>query len=123
MSLAALAGSPLVQALAWTLLHFLWLAASEGAPVRAPLDGVVASAAEEGARGNVVVLDHGGGIQTRYHHLGEIAVRPGQPIGRGEVLGTVGVTGETTGPHVHYEVRDNGAPIDPSRYLGPTAGK
>ena len=66
----------------------------------------------------MVVLDHGNGIETRFHHLGSVAVTPGQKISSGDVIGTVGTTGKTTGPHVHFEIRDNGEPLDPAHYLG-----
>jgi murein DD-endopeptidase MepM/ murein hydrolase activator NlpD len=85
--------------------------------VVAPLGGTVRTAAADGDRGNVVVLDHGNGIESRFHHLGDIAVKPGQRIAKGDTIGTVGSTGKSTGPHVHFEVRDNGEPIDPSGYV------
>lgn len=93
------------------------LAEPLGTPIHAPLDGTVARAENDGDRGNVVVIEHGRGLETRYHHLGDVAVRPGQRIGRGEVIGTVGATGKVTGPHLHFEVRDNGEPIDPAPYV------
>lgn len=94
------------------------LAKEEGTPVVAPWGGKVRSAAAEGDRGNAVVIDHGNGLETRFHHLGEMAVAPGQTIGKGDKIGTVGSTGKSTGPHVHFEVRDFGEPIDPTRYVG-----
>ena len=62
----------------------------------------------------VVVLRHGEGLESRYHHLGDIAVRPGQRLSKGERLGSIGETGKTTGPHVHVELREHGVAIDPS---------
>jgi murein DD-endopeptidase MepM/ murein hydrolase activator NlpD len=92
------------------------LAKDAGTPVVAPLAGKVRSAADEGDRGNAVVIDHGNGLETRYHHLGEMNVTPGQTITKGDKIGTVGSTGKSTGPHVHFEVRDLGEPIDPTRF-------
>jgi murein DD-endopeptidase MepM/ murein hydrolase activator NlpD len=93
------------------------LAKPPGTPIQAPLDGTVARAEDDGDHGKVIVLEHGNGIETRYHHLGGMSVQPGQRIGRGEIIGTVGATGKVTGPHLHFEVRDHGAPIDPAPYL------
>ena len=62
-------------------------------------------------------INHGGGITTKYGHLQRSAVQPGQWIKRGSVLGYVGNTGRTTGPHLHYEVRLNGVPVNPMRYI------
>lgn len=92
------------------------LAKEAGTPVVAPLNGKVRSAAAEGDRGNAIVIDHGNGLETRFHHLGEMNVTPGQTITKGDKIGTVGSTGKSTGPHVHFEVRDFGEPIDPTRY-------
>jgi len=93
------------------------LAQEAGVPVVAPLNGKVRSAANEGDRGNAVVIDHGNGLETRFHHLGEMNVQVGQTIAKGDKIGTVGSTGKSTGPHVHFEVRDFGEPIDPSGYV------
>lgn len=93
------------------------IALREGAPVSAPLRGTVVSAREEGDRGNVVVIRHSGGLETRYHHLATIAVKEGDSVDARATIGTVGNTGKSTGPHVHFEVRDLGAPIDPTAYL------
>jgi murein DD-endopeptidase MepM/ murein hydrolase activator NlpD/beta-lactamase regulating signal transducer with metallopeptidase domain len=92
------------------------LAQEAGVPVIAPLNGKVRSAANEGERGNAVVIDHGNGLESRFHHLGEMNVQAGQTIAKGDKIGTVGSTGKSTGPHVHFEVRDFGEPIDPTRY-------
>jgi murein DD-endopeptidase MepM/ murein hydrolase activator NlpD len=92
------------------------LAKEAGAPVVAPLSGKVRSAAAEGERGNAVVIDHGNGLESRFHHLGDLNVTPGQTITKGDKIGTVGSTGKSTGPHVHFEVRDLGEPIDPTQY-------
>ncbi|HRI66988.1 MAG TPA: peptidoglycan DD-metalloendopeptidase family protein [Polyangium sp.] len=93
------------------------LAIDAGTPVVAPLGGKIRSAAAEGERGNAVVIDHGNGLETRFHHLGEMNVAPGQSIAKGDKIGTVGSTGKSTGPHVHFEVRDFGEPIDPTGYV------
>ena len=85
-----------------------------GTAVSAPLEGVVVYAATDGDRGNVVVLLHGEGLESRYHHLGEIAVQLGQKVAKGERLGSIGETGKTTGPHVHVELRERGVATDPA---------
>lgn len=92
------------------------LAQEAGVAVVAPLNGKVRSAANEGDRGNAIVIDHGNGLETRFHHLGEMTVQVGQTIAKGDKIGTVGSTGKSTGPHVHFEVRDFGEPIDPTHY-------
>ncbi len=93
------------------------LPAALGTPVLAPLDGVVKEVSADEQRGTVVVLQHKGGLQTRYHHLGEVQVRAEQAIKQGQPFATVGTTGKTTGPHVHYEVVDLGRPVDPAGFL------
>lgn len=93
------------------------LVAAAGAPVKAPLDGVVAEVSTDPKKGNVLVLRHSRGIETVYHHLGSVAVARDQKLAKGALLGTVGATGETTGPHVHFEVRDLGEAIDPAPFL------
>ena len=65
----------------------------------------------------MVEVDHGGGLSTRYGHLSAISVSPGQQVSPGAVLGRVGSTGRSTGPHLHYEVRVDGEAVDPSRFL------
>lgn len=88
-----------------------------GVTVVSPLNGKIRSAANEGEKGNAVVIDHGNGLETRFHHLGELNVQAGQTITKGDKIGTVGSTGKSTGPHVHFEVRDFGEIIDPTRYV------
>ncbi len=88
-----------------------------GTPARATAAGVVTSAGPIGGYGNMVEVDHGGGLATRYAHLSSIAVSPGQQISPGAVVGRVGSTGRSTGPHLHYEVRIDGEPVDPARFL------
>ncbi len=75
-----------------------------GTRIFAPADGVVLSAAVQGAYGNSIMMDHGFGVVTRYGHLDAYAVRPGQRVHRGDLIGFVGNTGRSTGPHLHYEV-------------------
>ena len=93
------------------------IAAEMGTPIVATADGVVTAAGWNGGYGNMVDVDHGGGIVTRYGHASALAVTVGQQVRRGEVIAYVGSTGRSTGPHVHYEVRVNGAPVNPAAYL------
>ncbi|CAJ0886976.1 hypothetical protein AMST5_03756 [freshwater sediment metagenome] len=88
-----------------------------GAPVRATAAGVVTAAGPQGGYGNLVEIDHGGGLLTRYGHLSAINVVPGQQVAPGAVVGQVGSTGRSTGPHLHYEVRMDGEAVDPARFL------
>jgi len=97
--------------------HGLDIIARPGAPVMAASGGVVVRSGYESLFGNLVVLDHGYGYRTLYAHLGERAVATGDVVGKGESLGTVGATGRTTGPHLHYEVHVNGLAVNPSRFL------
>jgi murein DD-endopeptidase MepM/ murein hydrolase activator NlpD len=92
-----------------------------GEPVRATAAGRVVTAGQAGGYGNLVEIDHGSGLATRYGHLSRIAVEAGQWVSAGAVIGAIGSTGRSTGPHLHYEVRVDGAPVDPSRYI--KAGK
>ncbi|MCL5743194.1 MAG: M23 family metallopeptidase [Acidobacteria bacterium] len=93
------------------------IVAPAGTPVRAAADGVVVHAGFLGGYGRLVVIDHGNGLQTYYAHLSRSVVIPGQEIRRGEVLGAVGATGRATAPHLHYEVRQHGNPVNPTTYL------
>ncbi len=95
------------------------LAVPAGTPVRAAADGRVALAEPLKVRGNAVVIDHGLGVYTAYYHLSEIRVRPGQEVQAGELLGLVGSTGLSTGPHLHWELRVFGVPADPFGWVGP----
>ena len=92
-------------------------AAVSNAGVFAPSDGVVTKAGRSGAYGNMVELDHGMGVTTRYGHLSSINVKPGQKIAHGQILGHQGSTGRSTGQHVHYEVRYHNRAIDPRKFL------
>ena len=88
-----------------------------GAPVRATAAGVVAFAGPSGGYGQMVEIDHGAGLVTRYAHLSSILASVGQPLEAGAVVGRIGSTGRSTGPHLHYEVRIDGEPVDPTRFL------
>lgn len=100
-------------------LHTGWdLSAAAGSPIVAAADGVVVSAGWRGGYGNAVVIDHGGGLATLYAHQSSMAVGTGQSVAQGQVIGYVGCTGYCTGAHLHFEVRVNGAPVDPSGYVG-----
>jgi murein DD-endopeptidase MepM/ murein hydrolase activator NlpD len=93
------------------------ISTDKGRPVLATADGVVESASWSGNYGNLLVIDHGFGIRTRYGHLAGFAVKPGATVKRGTVIGYVGTTGRTTGPHLHYEVLANGQLINPLQLL------
>jgi len=90
------------------------LAAPTGSPIRAASDGVVTSAGWNGGYGLLVSLGHAGNRETRYGHLSRLGVRTGQSVKRGDVIGYVGSTGRSTGPHLHYELRVNGFPVAPT---------
>lgn len=100
-----------------TMHKGLDIAAGFGAPVVAPADGTVVFAATEGGYGNVLVIDHGYNIKTRYGHLSEILVKAGQKVKRGDRVAATGNTGRSTGPHLHYEVRVNGIPENPRKFI------
>ena len=87
-------------------------AAEEGAEVYAAAEGIVTTAAYDVEKGNYVVLDHGGGLETEYQHMKSLLVSAGQSVVQGQVLGYVGSTGNSTGPHLHFEARQDGAPAD-----------
>jgi len=89
----------------------------EGTPVIAPADGIVSATGKDFSYGNVVVISHGFGITSRFNHLSKILVGAGQKVRRGDKIAEVGTTGKSTGPHLHYEVRVNGIPVNPSRYI------
>lgn len=88
-----------------------------GAPVHATAAGTVSLAGSDGGYGNMVEIDHGNGLRTRYAHLSSITVRQGEKVEIGAVVGHIGETGRATGPHLHYETRINGEPVDPARFL------
>jgi murein DD-endopeptidase MepM/ murein hydrolase activator NlpD len=89
------------------------LAAPAGTPISATADGVVTFANWNGGYGIMVAVSHAGGVETRYGHMMRLAVAPGQQVRAGDVVGWVGSTGLSTGPHVHYEVRVDGRAVSP----------
>ncbi|MGH9642400.1 MAG: M23 family metallopeptidase [Terriglobales bacterium] len=93
------------------------ISAALGTPIVAPAEGVVTFADFLGGYGRAVMIDHGHGITTRYGHLGSFAVTGGQYVHRGDIVGYVGLSGRSTGPHLHYEVRINDTPVNPYKYL------
>jgi len=88
-----------------------------GTPVRSPAAGMVVAAHAGGGYGRNVILDHGNGVGSRYAHLKKVGVTVGQHVEKGEVLGLVGSTGRSTGPHLHYEVLVDGQPVNPREFL------
>ena len=94
------------------------IAVDFGAPVAATADGLVIYAAPHAGYGNLVIVYHTNGITSRYGHLSRISVEAGQRVKRGDQVGNVGSTGRSTGPHVHYEIRENDQSVDPLRYAG-----
>jgi murein DD-endopeptidase MepM/ murein hydrolase activator NlpD len=93
------------------------ISSSFGQAIVAPADGVVTFADFLGGYGKAIMIDHGHAISTRYGHLSGFAVTPGQEIHRGDTIGYVGMSGRSTGPHLHYEVRINDTPVNPYKYL------
>jgi murein DD-endopeptidase MepM/ murein hydrolase activator NlpD len=93
------------------------LDADSGDPIRAAGTGTVVSAGWLGGYGNATIVDHGGGLATLYAHQSALLVTEGERVVKGQVIGRVGCTGSCTGPHLHYEVRINGNPVDPAPYL------
>lgn len=90
-----------------------------GAPIQSPAAGIVVNAGWESGYGNVIEIDHGFGIRTKFAHCSKLLARTGQRVARLEVIAQVGNTGLATGPHLHYEVHVNGKPVDPLRYVLP----
>jgi murein DD-endopeptidase MepM/ murein hydrolase activator NlpD len=93
------------------------ISAPYGTRVDASADGIVLQSGPESGYGNEIVVDHGFGMATKYGHLSKIFVVVGQEVKRGQVIGAVGMTGKTTGPHLHYEVIVNDTPVNPTKYL------
>jgi murein DD-endopeptidase MepM/ murein hydrolase activator NlpD len=93
------------------------LAAAHGTPVYATADGLIGKAQYWGSYGNYVQIEHGGELQTRYAHLSSYTVRMGDLVQKGDLIGYIGSTGRSTGPHLHYEVRVAGQPVDPRPYM------
>jgi murein DD-endopeptidase MepM/ murein hydrolase activator NlpD len=102
----------------WGRLHEgIDIGVSYGTPIHAAASGTVIYCGWESGYGNLTVLDHGGNLATAYGHQSSIAVGCGQHVAQGDVIGYVGSTGHSTGPHLHFEVRVNGSPVDPMGYL------
>lgn len=95
------------------------LAGSSGTPIRATADGEVVIASDQGGYGLCIVIDHGSGLGTLYGHQSALGVQVGDKVTRGQVIGFVGSTGKSTGPHLHWEVRQFGQPVNPVPFLGP----
>ena len=93
------------------------LAVASGTPVLAPADGVIERASWFSSYGNFIEIAHGGNMETRYGHLSGYNVVEGQHVHKGDVIGYVGSTGRSTGPHLHYEVRVSGEAVDPTPYM------
>lgn len=91
----------------------------KGDNVIAPANGTVAKAGAQGGYGNMIEIDHGNGLTTRYGHLSKIVIQIGDTIERGQLIGLIGSTGRSTGPHLHFEIRLNDKPINPRRFLPP----
>jgi murein DD-endopeptidase MepM/ murein hydrolase activator NlpD len=93
------------------------IATRYGSPVAAARAGVVRFVGWKSGYGRIIVVEHDGGIETAYSHLSATLVSPGQQVARGQTIGRIGSSGWSTGPHLFFEVRRNGVPIDPARYL------
>lgn len=95
------------------------IAADAGTPIEAAAPGRVILAGPDGGYGNLIVLDNGNGVTTRYAHCSQILARIGETVGAGQTIGAVGSTGASTGPHLHFEVRVGDKPVDPIPFLHP----
>ena len=93
------------------------IAVPTGTPVAAAATGTIIVASYQGSCGNMVAIDHHGGLSTMYCHLSQIFVGVGQEVQRGQTIGAAGATGDATGPHVHFQVMQNGHPVDPMSFL------
>jgi murein DD-endopeptidase MepM/ murein hydrolase activator NlpD len=93
------------------------IAASEGTPIAAAMAGTVVAAGPDGGYGNLITVDDGNGLTTRYAHCSQIYARVGERVAPGDVIGAVGMTGRATGAHLHFEVRQDDRAVDPSPYL------
>lgn len=106
-----------IQRNLWLMHKGIDLGGPMGTEIFAPADGVVIFVGLRGGYGQTVVIDHGYGLQTHYGHLSGYEVAVGDHVHRGQVIALMGSTGKSTGPHVHYEVRQFGEPLDPSRFI------
>jgi len=93
------------------------IANRKGTDILATADGIVSFTGKKGAMGNVLVIDHGHGLLTRYAHLSEMLKKRGEAVKRGAVIARMGSSGRSTGPHLHYEVHLNGVPVNPAKYI------
>jgi murein DD-endopeptidase MepM/ murein hydrolase activator NlpD len=93
------------------------IAAPIGTPILAPADGKVVFAGTKGGYGNTVIIDHGDHVHTLFAHISFIEVSEGETVKKGQEISRVGITGHSTGPHLHYEVRIDGQPVNPEKYL------
>jgi murein DD-endopeptidase MepM/ murein hydrolase activator NlpD len=93
------------------------ISAPKGTPIYAPAKGKINFVGRHSGYGLTIGVSHGSGINTKYAHLHSVAVKKGQTVTRGELIAYVGNSGRSTGPHLHYEVRLNGVPVNPSRYI------
>jgi murein DD-endopeptidase MepM/ murein hydrolase activator NlpD len=93
------------------------IANREGTVILATANGVVSYAGKKGAMGNIMVIDHGHGIVTRYAHLSKSLKKRGEKVKRGDIIAQMGNSGRSTGPHLHYEVHLNGVPVNPAKYI------
>lgn len=93
------------------------IAADTGTPIVAPASGIVSYASYDEGYGKLISVDHGHGIVTRYGHCSQMYVKVGQQVRRGDIIGAVGTTGRSTGPHLHYEVRLGGVPVNPEKFI------
>lgn len=102
----------------WGRMHYgVDIAANTGTPIYAAMDGVVLCAEWESGYGNVIKINHSNGVQTIYGHCSKLFVKTGQTVNKGQKIGEVGSTGNSTGPHLHFEVRVKGKPVNPMSYL------
>lgn len=92
---------------------------AQGDVIAVPANGIVCETGWKGGYGNMIEIDHGNGLKTRYGHLSRIGVQAGDAVQRGQIIGLIGSTGRSTGPHLHYELRLNDKPINPRRFLPP----
>ena len=93
------------------------VATRTGTPIISPADGIVVFSGREGGFGNMILVDHGYGIVTRYGHCSSLDAKLGEKVQRGDIIARVGNTGRSTGPHLHYEVAVNGVAVNPMRYI------
>ncbi|MDY6822202.1 MAG: M23 family metallopeptidase [Thermodesulfobacteriota bacterium] len=97
--------------------HGLDIAARIGTPIMASADGVVIYSGRKGSLGNAIIIDHGHGMVSRYGHMSKCLKKRGENVKREDIIGNVGNTGLSTGPHLHYEIRINGVPVNPEKYI------